>query len=134
MNDQSKGVVAAEPQLESMVSLDGDLATIQAGAGILNIEFHSLDFNEGQNPPNPNWVSRAKTITPPAGWTRVFVSVAQWDFNFFPRERPISYLGVRAGVRLTGATLEITANAICRDANADDPWKGRVTIQVIFLG
>ncbi len=126
---------AIRPEIESTVALTGEsLATAAGGAGILSIESHTLEFNESQNPTNPNWVSRSKTITPPSGWTRVHVFVGAWDFNFYPRERPIAYLGVNAGVKVTGNTLEITAYAICRDSNADDPWKGRVTIRVMFMG
>ena len=121
MTEADATLLAQEPQIEQIVAVDDESISALAGVGVLDIVYHRLDFLEGQNPPNPNWVSRSKTITPPNGWRRVFVSVAQWDFDFYPRERPFTYLGVRAGVRLTGNTLEITAYAICRDRNADDP-------------
>lgn len=102
-------VMAMVPEVQQVISADGGEVTALAGAGVLDIVFHTLDFSESQNPPNPNWVSRTKVITPPTGWRSVSVSVAQWDVDFFPRERPITYLGVRAGVRLNGNTLELTA-------------------------
>ncbi|MFO0820865.1 MAG: hypothetical protein U1A77_23155 [Pirellulales bacterium] len=134
MTEKAEVALAQEPMAEQVLSLDGDVVSTLAGAGVLDIVYHALDFVENQNPANPNWVSRSKTITPPQGWRRVLVSVAQWDIDFYPRERPLTYLGFRAGVRLNGNTLEITAYAICRDINADDPWRGKVTVQVIFLG
>ncbi|MFO0967207.1 MAG: hypothetical protein U0793_16710 [Gemmataceae bacterium] len=125
---------AIRPELESAIDSSGKGIAALAGAGILRIEYHVLDFSESQNPPNPNWVGRSKTITPPPGWTSASVSVSGWDFDFYPRERPITYLGVSAGIKLIGSTLELTAYAICRDSNADDPWRGHVKIQVIFQG
>lgn len=134
MADNDALVQAMVPSVQQMVTVDGAEASALAGAGILRIETHSLDFSESQIPPNPNWVARTKTITPPPGWTSATVSVSMWDFDMYPRERPITYLGVRSGIQLIGGTLQISAYAICRDSNADDPWRARVSLQVIFLG
>ena len=113
---------AAEPTSLSSVMSGESVADSFAGLGILSFESHDLDFSESQNPPNPNWVSRSKVITPP------------WNFDLYPRERPLTYLGVMAGIGVVGSTVQITAYAICRDSNADDPWRGRVTVRVLFMG
>ena len=125
---------AAEPTSLSSVMSGESVADSFAGLGILSFESHDLDFSESQNPPNPNWVSRSKVITPPSGWQRAEAFVGAWNFDLYPRERPLTYLGVMAGIGLVGSTVQITAYAICRDSNADDPWRGRVTVRVLFMG
>lgn len=134
MSDPTTVIRAIEPAIHNALTTDGKPIAALVGSGVMSIEYHILDFSESQNPPNPNWVSRSQTITPPTGWQNVSVSVAMWNFDFYPQERPITYLGARAGVVVVGSTLQITAYAICRDSNADDAWRGSITLQVIFLG
>lgn len=136
MDKYPKSKKAIQPKLNQAINSKGKTlkAAVLAGMGVIRVELHEFNFNEGQKPPNPNWVTKTKTVTPPAGWRQAYATVAAWGFDLFPSERPITYLGASCGVRLTGSNLEVSASAICRDINFDDPWKGNITVLLTFLG
>lgn len=102
---------------------------------VLEVQYHELPFREiGQI-----YVTKSKTITPPAGWQQVFVSTASWDLSYGHdtyEQALVSHAAASAGVRLTGTTLEVLATALMREptGNPNRKWEARVRIQAVFLG
>jgi len=130
--ENPEGFFLPEKKKSLINQLENPSKTKDLASGVTDVQFFDFTFNESQANRNPSWVFQQKTVVPPNGWNHVAVCVSEYDFDFYPQERPFTYLGVDAGVKLTGSTLEVSAGAICRDINCDDPWRAHVKVMVIF--
>ena len=131
--DQDENTVVklqAVPKVDSAISSKNESLTTLVAGQVAQISFHDFNFDEANG---TNWASEEITLTPPAGWQRVAVSVAGSWLYFKNENRPLYFVGTNCGVRLDGTTLKLTAYALLRDNNADDPFAGRVTVKAIFL-
>jgi hypothetical protein len=123
------------PSLTTAVDSTGAPVVMAMAGPILEVQYHDIDFREtGQV-----YVSRSKTITPPANWQRVFVSVAGWDLSYgheVYEQALTSHVAALAGVKTTGSTVEVVAVALIREPTSSPgrKWAGRVKVQAVFLG
>ncbi len=120
---------------DTVQDIDRSGAAVETTAGGLVLEITTYRFSLAASTRDEirTWVRDTKTITPPSGWKRASVWISEWFVDLYPRERPISYLGVDAGIELVGNNVEVSGAAIVRDSNYDDPWRGYVKVKVMFI-
>jgi hypothetical protein len=128
-------VIEKRPKLDWSIENTGETFATKAAGNILEIQYHRLTFKEtGQS-----YVTKAKTISPPSGWRRMSVSVADYDLSYGHatyEKALVAHVAAMAGARLSGSTLEVTATALIREPTSVPvrKWAGDVNVQAIFIG
>ena len=123
--------VVAELAEKSLVE-----AEALASYGYLTSRSKRVVFEE---PNGRNFARKNDEITVPSGTRRVRVVVRAADIGFGNlstlSERPLGKLYYNVSINsFSGNLVTYTVTALCRDSNGDDPWWGRLTVEVMCFG
>lgn len=125
-------IIALEQNMATAIDATGKEVDTLAGDKI-HIEYHRFQIvATGQS-----YHIEAKSITPPKGWRRVAVSVANWGLNYGHdryENAQVAHASAGAGVNVSGNTVDISAYALLREAVSapSRKWRASITVQVIF--